>query len=136
MYLLDTNTCIFLMKNNVDVVEQYKRKKHLGIAISSITTAELYFGVYNSSNPEKNRANLTNFSMGVKSLDFDDMAAIEYGRIRALLKKRGTPIGQMDMLIAAHAKSKGLILVTNNMREFERVEGLKHEDWLDANPHK
>jgi tRNA(fMet)-specific endonuclease VapC len=81
---------------------------------------------------EKNGANLSKFFIGLEILDFDSGAAIEYGRIRATLRKKGTPIGQMDMLIAAHAKSKGLTLVTNNVSEFERVDGLKLEDWLAA----
>jgi len=117
------------MKGHKSVVEHYKSRRHLGIAISSITTAELYFGVYNSSDPKKNGANLTNFFMGIKSLSFDDIAALEYGRIRAVLRKRGTPISQMDMLIAAYAKSHDLTVVTNNIREFERIDGLLIEDW-------
>ena len=129
-YLLDTNTCIFLMKNNQAVVERYKRGRTSGIAISSITAAELYYGVYNSAQPEKNGANLANFLIGLDVLDFDGAAAMEYGRVRAALRKQGTPIGSMDMLIAAHAKAAGLTLVTNNTREFERVEGLPLEDWL------
>ena len=129
-YLLDTNTCVFLMKNLPPVVERYKACKHLGIAISSITAAELYYGVYNSSNPSKNGANLANFLIGVAVLDLDGAAAMEYGRIRAALRKQGTPIGPLDMLIAAHAKSKGLTVVTDNVREFERVDELEIENWL------
>ena len=129
-YLLDTNTCIFLMKNQTSVVERYKTNKHSGIAVSTITTAELYYGVYNSMNPEKNGANLANFFIGINILKFDDIAAVEYGRIRALLRKQGTPVGQMDMLIAAHAKSQGLIVVTNNMNEFAHINGLNLEDWV------
>ena len=130
-YLLDTNTCVFLMKNIVSVVERYKTNKHDGIAISAITAAELHFGVYNSSDPEKNGTSLSNFFIGVEILDFDDIAAVEYGRIRAYLRKQGTPIGPLDMLIAAHAKAKGFTLVTNNTREFARVPGLTLEDWLE-----
>jgi tRNA(fMet)-specific endonuclease VapC len=128
-YLLDTNMCVFLMKNIPSIVEQYKAKKDLGIAISSITAAELCYGVYNSAAPEKNGANLASFFIGVAICDFDSTAAMEYGRIRAALRRLGTPIGSMDMLIAAHAKAKGLILVTDNIREFERVEGLSIENW-------
>nr|AGS52812.1 VapC toxin protein [uncultured bacterium contig00009] len=127
-YLLDTNTCIFLMKNLTTVVERYKTCKHFGIAISSITVAELYFGVYNSSNPSKNGASLTNFLIGLEVLEFDSAAAMEYGRVRAALRKQGTPIGPLDMLIAAHAKAKGLTIVTNNVREL-RIEFLEIEDW-------
>lgn len=129
-YLLDTNTCVFLMKNMSAVVERYKRCKRDGIALSSVTVAELYYGVYNSSNPMKNGSSLANFLIGFDILDFDGAAAMEYGRIRAALRKQGTPIGPLDMLIAAHAKSEGLITVTDNVREFERVENLEIENWL------
>ena len=129
-YLLDTNTCIFLMKNHITVVEHYKVNRQSGIAISSITSAELYFGVYNSSNPVKNGMNLANFFMGINVLRYDETAAREYGRLRAVLRKRGTPVGQLDMLIASHALSNGLVVVTNNVREFERIEGLELEDWV------
>ena len=128
-YLLDTNTCIFLMKNITSVVECYMANRPSGIAISVVTAAELHYGVFNSSHPEKNGANLANFFIGLQQLDFDGVAAVEYGRICAFLRKQGTPIGPMDMLIAAHAKSAGLTLVTNNTREFSRVPGLQLDDW-------
>ena len=128
-YLIDTNTCVFLMKNRPDTVVQYKKNKPFGIAISSITLSELKFGVYNSANPERNGENLLRFLLGVEVLDYNDAAADEYGKIRAYLRRRGTPIGQMDMLIAAHAKAKGLVVVTNNTSEFERIENLHLEDW-------
>ena len=129
-YLLDTNTCIFLMKNNAGVLEQYFAFKESGIAISSITVAELYYGVFNSVHKDRNNINLANFLLGLNILDFDSSAAVEYGRIHSVLRKKGELIGQMDMLIAAHAKSRDLILVTNNTREFERIDSLQIEDWL------
>jgi len=129
-YLLDTNACIFLMKGNADILERYIANKDSGLAISSITVAELYYGVFNSMHQERNSANLTNFLIGLNLLEFDSGAAVEYGRIRALLRKKGTPIGQMDMLIAAQAKSRDMVLVTDNVSEFERVEGLQLENWL------
>jgi len=128
-YMLDTNTCVYLMKNVNSAVEQYKQKMHLGISISSIVSAELYFGVYYSTSVEKNGANLARFLIGLETLEFDHGAAMEYGIIRATLQRRGELIGPMDMLIAAHAKARGLILVTSNIREFERVEGLAIESW-------
>ena len=128
-YLLDTNTCIYLMKGNVDIVRRYMCNRKHGLAISSITLAELYYGVFNSDYPEKNTVNLTNFLLGPDILEFDSGAAIEYGKIRAFLRRKGTPVGQMDMLIAAHAKSKDLILVTSNVSEFEHVDGLLIENW-------
>jgi len=129
-YMLDTNVCIGLLKNIDSVVEQYWAKKHLGISISSIASAELYFGAYNSANVAKNLHNLRNFLLGPETLEFDDAAANESGSIRERLRRKGTPIGPLDVLIAAHAKSLGLVLVTNNTREFIRVEGLVIEDWL------
>ena len=129
-YLLDTNMCIYLMKGNTEVLKQYLMKKEYGLAISSITVAELYYGVFNSTYVEKNGTNLANFLIGLNVVDFDSGAAVEYGKICATLRKCGTPIGPMDMLIAAHAKSKDLTLITSNTSEFERIEGLQLEDWL------
>lgn len=103
-----------------------------GIAISAITLAELLHGVEASAYPEKNLLALNQFLSIVEILPFDDEAAAEYGKICAALRRQGTPIGTMDMLIAAHAKAKGLIIVTNNIREFERVEGLRLENWVNA----
>ena len=128
-YLLDTNTCVFLMKNRPETVARYKQNKQLGIAISSITLSELRFGVYNSSFPERNGENLLHFLLGVEVLDYGSAASDEYGKIRAYLRRKGTPIGSMNMLIAAHAKAEVLIVVTNNTREFEKVDVLRLEDW-------
>ena len=100
-----------------------------GIAVSAISLAELEFGVCNSSAIEKNRVKLIAFLTLIDILPFGGKAAAEYGKINAVLRQRGTPIGVMDTLIAAHAKSAGLIAVTNNVREFERVDGLIIEDW-------
>jgi len=129
-YMLDTNMCIYLMKNVPEVLAAFSANNDSGISISAVTLAELEFGVCNSSAYEKNRIKLINFLTIVAILPFDDSAAAVYGGICAVLKRKGTPIGQMDMLIAAHAKSEGLILVTNNIREFERVDGLKLENWV------
>lgn len=103
-----------------------------GVAISAITLAELMHGVEASAYPEKNAIALNQFLSIVDILPFDDEAAAECGIICATLWRKGTPIGARDMLIAAHAKAKGLIIVTNNVREFERVEGLGLENWVDA----
>jgi tRNA(fMet)-specific endonuclease VapC len=130
MYLLDTNVCIFMMKQMPGVVERFRRAQSGGIVISSITLAELEFGVSNSKSYERNRNALLAFSTLVEILPFDIPASAEYGKIRAILEKAGTPIGALDTLIAAHAKSRGLTLVTNNTREFRRVGGLVIEDWL------
>ena len=128
-YLLDTNTCIFMMKKMPSVVKQFRSAQSGGIAISSITLAELEFGVSNSKAYERNRNALLAFSTLVEILLFDVLASAEYGRVRTDLEKAGTPIGALDTLIAAHAKSLNLALVTNNIREFQRVEGLFLEDW-------
>lgn len=130
-YMLDTNMCIYAQKNIPQVIEKIKNNFQYGVAISSITLAELEFGVQASANVEKNTIALYKFLSIVEILDFDSSAATEYGKIRADLKKKGTPIGNMDMLIAAHAKSENLIVVTHNTREFERVEGLQLEDWFE-----
>jgi tRNA(fMet)-specific endonuclease VapC len=129
-YLLDTNICIFMMKKMADVVEQFRSAQSSGIAISSITLAELEFGVSNSKAYERNRNALLAFSTLVEILPFDIPASVEYGKIRAALEKAGTPIGTLDTLIAAHAKSLNLTLVTNNTREFQRVDELFIVDWL------
>lgn len=128
-YMLDTNMCIYAQKNCLQVIENIKNNLDNGIAISSITFAELQYGVQASANIEKNTISLYKFLSIVEVLDFNSSAAIEYGKIRADLRKKGTPIGNMDMLIAAHAKSENLIVVTHNTKEFERVEGLQLEDW-------
>ena len=128
-YLLDTNTCIFIMKKTPGVVERFQSAQDEGIAISSITLAELEFGVSKSKAQQRNRNALFAFSMIVDVLMFDIPASAVYGRVRAGLEKAGTPIGALDTLIAAHAKSLNLTLVTNNIREFRRVEGLSIVDW-------
>ena len=99
------------------------------LCISSITYGELMHGVEKSQMAERNRVAITLFLSAISILPFDHYAAEEYGKVRADLEKKGTPIGPMDMLIAGHARSEGLILVTNNTREFFRVEGLEVEDW-------
>lgn len=129
-YMLDTNIIAYAKNNRPEaVMERFGKYDPDELCISAITLAELEYGVFNSSNPDRNQLALTLFLAGIEIVPFDDDAAIEYGRIRAELKGKGTPIGANDLLIAAHAKSRGLILVTNNTREFERVEGLELEDW-------
>ena len=129
-YMLDTNICIFAIKHkSQEVIKNFLRHAPDELCISSITYAELLHGVEKSRAVEQNRIALTMFLSPISVLDFDAQAATEYGRIRAALERKGTPIGPMDMLIAAHAKAEDLILVTNNTREFERVENLTLEDW-------
>jgi len=130
-YLLDTNICIYIIKQKPQVVlERFKTFPLGSIGISTITLAELQYGIRKSSNPDKNLAAVNQFIIPLEILDFDHNATIEYGLIRAELEKKGTPIGPLDTLIGAHARSLGLILVTNNEREFERISGLKIENWV------
>jgi len=129
-YMLDTNICIFVINKNSDVVlEKIRTNKFKNLSISTITLAELEYGVANSTLKEKNSIALHKFLSNIRILNFDDNAAIEYGKIRADLKRRGKPISMMDSLIAAHAIASDQILVTNNIREFERVNGLRIVDW-------
>lgn len=131
-YMLDTNICIYAMKNRPEkVLERLKRELNNGICVSSITLAELEYGMKNSSNPAKNEQSLLKFLFPLSVLPFGTTAASEYGEIRAYLQKRGTLIGPLDMLIAGHARAEGLILVTNNVREFERVPGLELGNWAE-----
>ncbi|UTY29765.1 type II toxin-antitoxin system tRNA(fMet)-specific endonuclease VapC [Treponema putidum] len=130
MYLLDTNICIFLKnKKSPNVLQKIKENKHLGIYISSITVAELQFGVYNSKYMERNRISLIKFLTPFSVLNFDDRDAEEFGKIRTSLKNEGKIIGAYDMLIAAQALAKNLILVTDNTKEFCRIKNLTIEDW-------
>jgi tRNA(fMet)-specific endonuclease VapC len=128
--MLDTNIVAYAKNNRPEVVyERMSRFDPEDLCVSVITLAELEYGVFNSSNPERNQLALTLFLANIEVVPFNDDAAVEYGRIRADLKRKGTPIGANDLMIAAHAKSLGVTLVTNSTREFERVEGLMLEDW-------
>lgn len=131
-YMLDTNICIYAIKNRPpQVFAKLKENLFCGLCISAITLAELEHGVEKSRYPDRNRAALLQFVSILDVLPFDDDAAIEYGKICADLQRKGTPIGTMDMLIAGHAKAEKVTLVTNNVREFERVEGLRIENWAE-----
>lgn len=129
-YMLDTNICIYVMKNRPNnVIKKFLSHDPEELCISAITYAELMHGVEKSMAVERNRIALSLFLSPITIIDFDMRAAEEYGKIRSDLEKRGTPIGPMDTLIAGHAKSRDLILVTNNTKEFDRVAGLSVEDW-------
>jgi tRNA(fMet)-specific endonuclease VapC len=130
-YMLDTNICIYTIKHKPEsVINNFMSHNPEDLCISSITYAELMHGVEKSQAVDKNRLAISLFLSPITILDFDDKAAGEYGRVRAALERKGTPIGPLDMLIAGHAKSEGLILATNNTREFKRVDGLALEDWV------
>lgn len=129
-YLLDTNICVFIIRNKSKLALHRLRQRLAGeVGISSITLAELRYGAEKSQDPPKNHAALNSFVAPLEIVDFDASAAGHYGGIRADLERRGVPIGPLDMLIAAHATDLGLILVTNNTAEFARVAGLSVEDW-------
>lgn len=131
-YMLDTNICIYAIKNKPEqVLQRLKSNLENGICISAITLAGLQLGVEKSAVPEKNTVALTQFLSILNVLPFTDLAAVEYGKICAHLQRKGTPIGTMDMLIAAHAKSENAVIVTNNVKEFERVPELKIENWVE-----
>lgn len=128
-YLLDTNIVIYVMKRRPVVVgERFVR--HQGqLAISAITLMELVYGAEKSPQSERNLREIEGFTARLEVLPYDELAAIHTGQIRAELAIAGTPIGPYDQMIAGHARALGLILVTNNEREFERVSGLRFENW-------
>lgn len=129
-YMLDTNICIYTIKHKPpEVIKAFLCHEPDDMCISSITYGELMHGVEKSQAVEHNRAAITLFLSAISILPFDSDAAEKYGAVRADLERKGTPIGPMDMLIAGHARSRGLILVTNNTREFFRVNELEVEDW-------
>lgn len=130
--MLDTNIVAFAKNNRPEIVLERMRRFDPGdLCVSVITLAELEYGVFNSSNHERNQLALTLFLANIDVVPFDGSAAVEYGRMRADLRRKGTPIGANDLMIAAHAKSLGMRLVTSNTREFSRVEGLAIEDWAN-----
>ena len=129
-YLLDTNIVIYVIKNRPLSVLKTFNQNHGRMAISSITLAELAHGVEKSADQARNLAVVEDFVSRLNVLPYDDRAAWQYGLIRAALEQKGTPIGDNDLHIAGHARSLGLIIVTNNLREFERVPGISVENWV------
>jgi tRNA(fMet)-specific endonuclease VapC len=130
-YLLDTNTCIYIIKRKPkDVLEKFQTIIFADIGISSITVAELEYGAAKSQYPDRNRAALTQFLIPLEIVRFDEQEASFYGNLRATLERAGQTIGAMDLLIAAHALSLDLTLVTNNTKEFNRVQALAIENWV------
>ena len=130
-YMLDTNICSYILKNHPIAVKQKFEEVGAGnIYISAIVLAELYYGAARHPKGIVIRREIDNFVSRLVVIPWDENAADHYGSIRASLEKAGTPVGAMDMLIAAHAKSCAATLVTNNMREFERIKGLKLLNWI------
>ena len=129
--MLDTNICIYIIKNKPrSVKEKFKEFKIAELCISTITVSELIYGAYKSKQTEKNLKAIESFLMPFEIVDYHYIASIKYGKIRADLEKKGQIIGNMDMQIAGHALALDLVLVTNNIREFERVEGLRLDNWV------
>ncbi|MCX7115545.1 MAG: type II toxin-antitoxin system VapC family toxin [Gammaproteobacteria bacterium] len=130
-YMLDTNICIYLIKKQPEHVLQKFKSCSIGdICISSVTYAELMYGVEKSQHHQKNMIALNEFTLPLDLISFDDEAARHYGRIRTYLEKKGMPIGALDLMIAAHAQRLGFTLVTNNVKEFDRIPNLIIEDWV------
>ena len=130
-YLLDTNICIYLIKMKPpQVLERFRSHSVGDIGVSSITVAELQCGIQKCQHPEQNQQALEQFLMPLVIAVFDEKAAAVYGDIRATLETQGTPIGALDILIAAHALSLNITLVTNNLREFARVPGIQLVNWV------
>ena len=129
-YLLDTNICIYVIKRRPESLLDRFNENASHLAISAITLAELLHGAETSSQPQRTLSVVEDFCSRLDVLDYGAKAAQHYGQIRSALERRGTPIGVNDLHIAAHARSEGLTLVSNNLREFERVEGLLYENWV------
>ncbi len=130
-YLIDTNICIYLMNHHPPEVLERFRKIGVGeIALSSITVSELHSGAQKSGKIKQNIKRIEEFIYPFDVLAYDEVASKEYGKIRVHLEKKGQVIGPLDMLIAAHALSRDLILITNNTKEFKRVKFLQVENWV------
>lgn len=133
MYMLDANAIIMAVRHPEWPIYP-KIKEHLGkdLCISAVTYGELEYGIRKSANPEKNRLAITKILLGIRILDFDSRAAVHFGDIFAELESKRMRIGDRDTMIAAHARSLGYTVVTNNTREFSRVKGLNVEDWKNG----
>jgi len=129
-YMLDTNIVIYTIKNRPAIARRAFKQHEGQLCISSITWGELVYGAERSSQPARNLADIEGLAARLAVLDFDVAAATHFGQVRAELYRVGKPIGPYDMMIAGHARASGLVLVTNNVKEFERVPGLRVENWV------
>jgi tRNA(fMet)-specific endonuclease VapC len=131
-YLLDTNICVDIIRSKSDsLIRKVISMDSAQLAVSTITVAELEYGVANSSRVEHNAESLRRFLLPISIHDYDDRSAKVYGSVRARLQRQGMKIGSLDTLIASQALAHDMILVTNNMKEFKRVEGLRLENWVE-----
>lgn len=129
--MLDTNICIYIIKNKPQKVKEKLQMFGINeLCISSITVSELMYGVYKSKFIDKNLKAIESFLLPFQIISYDYLASVEYGKIRADLESKGKVIGNMDMQIAGHAMALGVTLVTNNLKEFERIESLKLDNWV------
>jgi tRNA(fMet)-specific endonuclease VapC len=128
--MLDTNTCIYLMKDRPPKLEERFVRLGPHLCLSAISLAELYFGAEKSANPTRNIEAIDAFIAVVMTLAFSKAAAAHYGSIRAELERAGRPAGSLDMMIGGHARAESLIIVTNNMREFAGMPGVRAENWV------
>jgi tRNA(fMet)-specific endonuclease VapC len=133
-YMLDTNLCIRVLRDRPAGLKERFNRDADGLCISSIVLYELLYGAEKSARPDRNRVAVEQFVARLDVLEFDGSAAAHAGEIRADLERKGKVIGGYDLLIAGHARSRGLILVTANLDEFKRVAGLRSEDWLSDQP--
>jgi tRNA(fMet)-specific endonuclease VapC len=130
-YMLDTNICIYIIKAHpVSVLKRFNMFSIGDICISSVTMAELRYGVEKSQQPEKNKLALEKFTVPLEIMPFDADVTYYYGSMRVYLEKKGTPIGPLDLMIAAHAVCLNSVLVTNNLKEFSRIPELNTENWI------
>ncbi len=129
--MLDTDICIYAIKNKPPELREKFNRQAPHLCISAVTHAELIFGAEKSAQVERNLSVVENFAARMPVLAFDEKAAAHFGEIRAVLERRGTPIGAYDLLIAGHARSEGVVIVTNNTKEFGRVDGLRIENWAN-----
>lgn len=129
-YMLDTNLCIRVLRDRPAGLRERFNAEAASLCISTVTMAELLYGAEKSARPAENRQQVDSFSARLDVLPFDDVAAAHFGEIRASLERNGQVIGPYDLMIAGHARSRGLVVVTNNLGEFNRVEGLRAEDWI------
>ena len=132
-YMLDTNICIYAIKNRPqEVLRRLQEHEPAELCVSAVTYAELMHGVEKSRDANRNRLALALLLSNIEIMDFDPSAAEEYGKVRAELERSGTPIGPLDMMIAGHARALHYTVVTNNVREFARVDCLSVENWAET----
>src|SRR5215472_9823209 len=128
--MLDTNICIYVMKNYPPKLQERFNRLAEQLCISSITLGELHYGAEKSARRLENLQAVEHFTARLEVLSFSPRAAVHYGQVRANLDRLGKPAGSLDMLIGAHARAEGLVVVTNNVREFRRISGLRVENWV------